>query len=73
VGSGLLTGMAATLGILLLVQGGIPWLLGRAHLVGRLPGEIHFEYQGVEIHFPLGTCLVASIVMTVVINPLLRR
>lgn len=71
--SGLVVRVAATLGILLLVLGGILWLVGRTHPVGRLPGDIHFEYHGVEIHFPLATCLLASIAMTVVISLVLRR
>jgi hypothetical protein len=57
---------------LLLVACGLAWpWLSRIPL-GRLPGDIHFVRQGVSVHFPLVSCLVISIVLSILMW-LLRR
>jgi hypothetical protein len=47
----------AVLGIILVVAGKIPWL-------GRLPGDIRYESDRVTVYFPLATCLVISVVLS---------
>lgn len=47
-----------------------PWL-GKLPF-GRLPGDIHIVREGGSFHFPIVTCLVISIVVSVVLW-LLRR
>ncbi|WEF32713.1 DUF2905 domain-containing protein [Pseudoduganella chitinolytica] len=47
-----------------------PWL-GKLPF-GRLPGDIHIVREGGSFHFPIVTCLVISIVVSLVIW-LLRR
>ncbi|AVR98547.1 DUF2905 domain-containing protein [Pseudoduganella armeniaca] len=47
-----------------------PWL-GKLPF-GRLPGDIHIVREGGGFHFPIVTCLVISIVVSVVLW-LLRR
>ncbi len=42
-----------------------PWLLKLG--LGRLPGDIHVERDGFSFHFPLMTCIVVSIVISVLI------
>jgi hypothetical protein len=49
------------LGILLSVGGRLPWL-------GRLPGDIVVRRPGLTLYLPLGTCLVLSVVLTVVLS-----
>lgn len=56
--------MIAGLGLALV--GGAIWLLARAGFRG-LPGDIHYESDGTSIHFPIVTCLVISIIATVVL------
>jgi hypothetical protein len=54
------------LGVLLLVAGlAWPWLsrLG----LGRLPGDIRIETEGGGFYFPIVTCLVISIVLTLLL------
>jgi hypothetical protein len=47
-------------GVVLVVIGLLwPWL-------GKLPGDIHIEREGSSFHFPLTTCLVISLVLTLV-------
>ncbi len=57
------------LGLILLLMG-LAWpLLGR--ILGRLPGDIHIGGEGWSLHILLGTSIVLSIVLTVVVNLLL--
>jgi Protein of unknown function (DUF2905) len=54
------------LGLLLLVAGLVwPWLskLG----LGRLPGDIRVETEGGGFYFPIVTCLVISIVLSILL------
>ncbi len=41
--------------------------------VGRLPGDLRFGRGNVRVYVPLATCLVLSVVATLVLNLLLRR
>jgi len=66
------------IGVILVVLGGLILLAGRLHLPfpGRLPGDFLWRRDGVTIYFPVVSCLLASIVLTVVVNLivwLLRR
>jgi hypothetical protein len=68
-----------TLGkILILVGGGIAllgalvWLLSGTGVFGRLPGDIRIERPGFTCIFPLASMILLSIVLTVVINVILR-
>lgn len=56
----------AGLGAILLLSGKLPWL-------GRLPGDVHWEGRNFRIYFPLGTSIVLSIVLTLVLWLLNRR
>jgi len=55
----------AAIGLAILVAPKIPWL-------GHLPGDIHYRGKHTSFHFPLTTCIVASIILTVVLNLVLR-
>lgn len=60
-------------GILLTLVGAGLWCAGRMGLpLGRFPGDIHIAHERFSFHFPVATCIVASIVLTVLINVLLR-
>lgn len=52
------------LGAALLIAGiAWPWLAKWG--LGRLPGDIHIERDDFSFHFPIVTCLVISIVLSV--------
>jgi hypothetical protein len=42
-----------------------PWL--RLLPFGRLPGDIHVVREGFSFHFPIVTCIVISIVVSVIL------
>ena len=54
----------AIVGILLMVLGNIPFF-------GRLPGDIAVRRNGSTFFFPIVTCLLLSVVLTIVINVIL--
>jgi hypothetical protein len=67
----------ASLGRLLLVAGAVLIVLGLAvTLVGRLPrlpGDIVIERPGLTVFIPLGTMVLLSVVLTIVLNLVFRR
>ena len=66
-------------GVMLVVMGGMIAALGAVFLLsdklpflGRLPGDIHVEGKNASLHFPAVTCLIASVVLTVMLNIIIR-
>jgi len=66
-------------GVMLIAMGGVIAALGAVFLLsdkfpflGRLPGDIHIEGKSSSFHFPVVTCLIASVVLTVVLNVIVR-
>ena len=57
------------LGVILLAAGN---LSGKVPWLGRLPGDIHVQRDGWSFYFPLGTCLLLSILLTLILS-LFRR
>ena len=60
-------------GVVLAVLGGVLVLVGQIPGLGRLPGDISIERDNVRIYVPLGTMLLLSLVLTIVLNLLARR
>ena len=52
-------------GVLLVLVGGALWLFGR-HGGGFLPGDIVVERKNVRFYFPVVTCLVISVILSLV-------
>ena len=66
-------------GVMLVVMGGLIAALGAVFLLldkfpflGKLPGDIHVEGKNGSFHFPVVTCLIASVVLTIVLNIIVR-
>lgn len=59
--------MLIGLGILLIVIGGLVVLLGRFNIpLGRLPGDISYRGKNTSFYFPLGTCILLSVLASAV-------
>ena len=63
------------IGILCIVAG-CGWLVldhvGLSRLIGHLPGDINVTKGNVSVHFPIITCLLISIILTIVLNLFFR-
>ena len=56
------------LGVTLAVIGGIVMLLGRTGLpLGRLPGDILYRGKNTTFYFPLASCILLSVVLSIVL------
>ncbi len=55
----------ALLGVVLLVAGRVP-------LLGRLPGDLRFEWGSVRVYIPLATSLLLSVVLTLLLTLMAR-
>lgn len=58
---------------LLIAAAGAVLLLGGRLPLGRLPGDLSGSSGNVGWAFPLGTSLLLSVVLTIVLNVVLRR
>jgi len=55
------------LGLVLVAAGIVVLLLARLPIkLGRLPGDIYVQGKGSSFYFPLTTCLLVSVVLSVV-------
>ena len=63
------------MGVVLLVTGGLLMLVARIpalrHL-GNLPGDIRIQGEGFSCFFPLATMFILSILLTIVLNVIIR-
>ena len=58
----------AALGVVLVVLGGGIFLLARLGLpLGRLPGDIVYRGKNSVFYFPLATCILVSVVLSLVL------
>lgn len=55
--------LLVVIGAILVVLGVAVWGLGRLGLRG-LPGDVRYESDGVRVYFPIVTCIVLSVVLT---------
>ena len=58
-------GLLVLLGLLFIGLSGLPGL-------GRLPGDRVFQVGNATIHFPIVTMLLVSIILTIIINLIIR-
>ena len=61
----ILAAVIAVVGLILIASG--------KGLIPRLPGDIAIERKNVRIYIPLGTSILVSVVLTVLLNVLFRR
>lgn len=61
------------LGAVLLVVGAVVHFGGRFLPFGSLPGDLKWQGGSTSVYFPLGSCIVLSIVMSIIANLFFRR
>lgn len=61
------------LGAVLMVLGVVFVLAPKIPLLGKLPGDIHLKGKNWSFSFPVVTCIVISIVLTLLLNLFWRR
>jgi len=53
-------------GVVLIILGTIFLLVGKLPFSGRLPGDIIIQRKFFVFYFPLGLCIVISIILTII-------
>ena len=68
------------IGKLLIIVGGFVVIVGlfltlgfRIPFLGKLPGDISIDRGNVHFYFPIVTCLLLSLVLTLLLNAFFRR
>jgi hypothetical protein len=59
-------------GLGLVLLGGLVVLLGRVLNLGNLPGDLVYEGENVRVYVPIATMIVLSVVLTLLLNLVLR-
>jgi hypothetical protein len=60
-------------GVILFLIGGGVYLAAKLDLpLGRLPGDLRIEGENGSFYFPLTTSILVSVVLTIVVNLILR-
>jgi hypothetical protein len=60
--------LLVVVGLVLAIVGALLWSgLGKGWL-GRLPGDIHYTKGNFSFHFPIVTCLLLSLVLTLILR-----
>ncbi len=67
--------MLIVMGLFLVALGGVLLLASKLpHLgLGRLPGDIYVKRGNFTFYFPIVTCIILSIVLTILLNLFFRR
>lgn len=72
----MITGIAKTLvfaGALLIVIGAVFMLAQKFPWIGRLPGDICIKKENSHFYFPITTCILVSIIISLVLTFLGKR
>ncbi len=55
-------------GLLLVLGGALLWSGVGRNWLGRLPGDINYRGNNYSFHFPIVTCILVSIILTVLLR-----
>jgi hypothetical protein len=54
-------------GSILLVLGLVLWLGPKIPWLGKLPGDITYKRDNFTVYFPLGTCILLSVILSLIL------
>jgi len=54
-------------GAILLVLGLVFWLGAKIPWLGKLPGDISYQRDNFTFYFPLGTCILLSVILSLIL------
>lgn len=60
-------------GLVLILVGVIAWVFGKVPGLGKLPGDFYIRKGSFTFYFPLTTCLLLSLLLTLVLTLFGRR
>ncbi|HIE43622.1 MAG TPA: DUF2905 domain-containing protein [Candidatus Omnitrophica bacterium] len=60
-------------GLLLIVVGGIIFLIGKIPWIGKLPGDIYISKKNFTFYFPIITCILISLFLSLILYLFFRR
>ncbi len=55
------------IGSILLVLGLVLWLGPKIPWLGKLPGDISYQRGNFRFYFPLGTCILISVILSLIL------
>jgi hypothetical protein len=55
-------------GVLMILVGVGLLFLGKIPFLGKLPGDIHVQKKNFELYFPIVTCIIASILLSLLLS-----
>ena len=61
------------IGTILVILGGLLFLIAKVPWFGRLPGDLVWQREGWTIYFPITTMILVSIVLTIIMNIIFRK
>jgi len=54
-------------GIILIAVGMLSLLAGKVPFLGKLPGDVHIQKKGFDFYFPLGTSILLSLLISLIL------
>jgi len=60
--------MLVAVGVLLILIGVILLVFNKIGFLGKLPGDIHVQKKNFEFHFPIVTCIVVSVLLSLLLS-----
>lgn len=60
--------MILLFGLVLVAIGGMMLLGGRLFGLGRLPGDVFIQKGNLGFYFPVVTCIILSVLLTIILN-----
>jgi membrane protein implicated in regulation of membrane protease activity len=61
------------IGAVIFLLGGVLTLTGKIPWLGHLPGDIHIKRENFQFYFPLGTSIVLSVVLSLLLTLFFRK